>query len=487
MAHSRRVDDACGIEFHFYLSMRNRNIANGTLVLSLLLSMMSTAQVENVVISQVGEYEFSWTYSAYTSQFDINGQPNIYAACSELGVVSFNVEDLSNPNPVDTLLPGAFGGLRPTNFVLRDNYLFASLGGFQGFPQNAGLAIVEVSDPENLEVVATWTSPDFNQGAAIAVVDGDYAFLGAMEEGVIILDISNVNLPTFVSQYAPDPNFPDIPGLFTTPNARGMEVVDDLVHLCYDHGGYRIIDVSVISSPVQIAQYINWDLYDIAAPAYNNIAVYGTVAYIAVDYCGLDIIDISDPQSPQNVGWINPWDCDITNWDGRPGHTNQLVIDQENELLYLSGGDSEILVYDISIPHQPDLVGQFVELDDLQVSWGVGISGTSIVTAMVDNPLGVPYDSNWGGIQIFNRDIITRTNDIADVAFNLFPNPTTNQITISTSVPHFWEVHNAAGQLLDSGYSRGKFQLNVSDYASGLYVYNLITKHAISQCTFSVQ
>ncbi|MCB0763044.1 MAG: hypothetical protein KDC12_16090, partial [Flavobacteriales bacterium] len=125
-------------------------------VVVLLLVLMSTglrSQVDSVLFTERGNHQYSFFYSAFTSVFDRLDRPYVYSASMELGIVCFDVSDLDNPMPVDTLPTSALGNLNATNLWIESNRLYASLGGFQGIAQNPGLAIIDLDDPENLEIL----------------------------------------------------------------------------------------------------------------------------------------------------------------------------------------------------------------------------------------------------------------------------------------------------------------------------------------------
>ena len=105
------------------------------------------------------------------------------------------------------------------------------------------------------------------------------------------------------------------------------------------------------SNMTETGMYMNWDLYDVAAPAYNNVAVIGDYAYVPVDYCGLDVVYLAG-DTMSNAFWFNPWECTELNWDGAPGHANEVRVVGDS-LLFISGGDSEVLVFDVTGPFHP--------------------------------------------------------------------------------------------------------------------------------------
>ncbi|MDX1940347.1 MAG: hypothetical protein SFU99_07335, partial [Saprospiraceae bacterium] len=251
------------------------------------LSFSSFGQPTNVSVSfkKRSEFELSGLFSTFSSLFDRNEQPYLYSASLSLGLIIYNISDISNPISIDTLPPSSFHNLNVNNLHQDGDYLYLSLGNFQGTTQKAGLAILNVSDPSNVSVAAIWDSTTYMQGCAIVRTDGQYAYLGAMEDGIIILDISDKENPIFVSQFQPDPSWPGVANY--PPNARGIEIRDNILYLAYDAGGLRLIDISDKQNPVQIAQYVNTNLITRALPAYNNIRLVGDYAFITVDFCGL--------------------------------------------------------------------------------------------------------------------------------------------------------------------------------------------------------
>lgn len=439
-------------------------------------SFFSKGQTDTIALDKIGEFEYTWTYSAYTSIFDAQGNPYIYTASMELGLVVFDVSNASNPIPVDTILPAQLNNLKLTNISQYNNFIFGSLGSFQGVTQDAGLVIFDITDPTNVVIEDIWDSTTFSEGSAIAITDGQYAYLGAMTEGVVILDVSNVNNIIYVSDILPDQNFPEVPGPFSIPNARGMALKNsDTLILCNDAGGLRMIDVTDKFNPVEIGMYANTSIEATAQSAYNNVVIIGNYAYVPVDYCGLDIIDISSPVMT-NVNWINPWNCTTTNWDGRPGHTNQ-IVNVGDSLLFLTGGDSEILVYDITDKANPVLVGEHVVPLNNEVSWGIDVSDQTVVIAMVDNPFGVPYDSDWGGIQIFewNAEVLSLPENANENRLVIYPNPTTEQIYIQ-SESEFFEViiYNSLGEI--SMQTFNSKNVDVSLLEPGVYFISVISE-----------
>jgi hypothetical protein len=290
----------------------------------------------------------------------------------------------------------------------------------------------------------------------------------------VILNVADKSNIVFVSMYQPDPNWPHIPGLFSTPNARGMTIRNDTLYLCYDAGALRVIDVSDKENPVEVGHYINPTLDATAQPAYNNVVLVDNYAYVTVDYCGIDIVDISNPEIPVNAGWVNPWNCNNTNWDGRPGHTNELKTWANNTILFVSGGDTEILAYDITDRENPVEIGSYFTLLDSMVAWGIDIKENYAVLAQVDNPFGQPYDSDWGGMRILQWDggvtgvkeqLATKREQLI-----IYPNPAHNFLIVKNTDSNkmlTYKIFDNTGRLIKSGVVRE--QIDVSELEPGLY------------------
>ncbi|MBL7776353.1 MAG: hypothetical protein JNK89_10155, partial [Saprospiraceae bacterium] len=338
--------------------------------------------------------------------------------------------------------------------------LYVSLGGFAGlFPQKAGLAVIDVSNPAQAVVTGLWSDPAFDRGCAAVRVDGNYAYLGAMDKGVIVVDISNPAAPKLVSKAELDPDWPHPPGIFTEPHARGFAVRGDEVWTCFDAGALRLVNVFDKQNPVEAYKYVNEDIEAAGQIAYNTAIIAGNYLYAAVDYCGIDIVDISKPEQPVNAGWINPWNCNNVNWNGRPGHTNQLATACNNQLLFASGADTEVLAWSLANPTQPHLIGQHATLLDSAATWGIDVNDSLVALAFVWNPLNIPYIAKKGGIQLLRWSCPTTSpapeSPNAGFDFLLAPNPCTDRVTVQASGqltdPLPWALYDLHGRQLLSG------------------------------------
>ena len=165
---------------------------------------------------------YTQVFLSYTSALDDNEQPYVYTAANELGLIIFNVENLEDPVPVDTFPRSLFQNLVVTNFTQVGDYLYLPLGGFQGVSFPPGMAIIDVSNPAAAQLRSMWISDVYGNGAAIVVGDENFAYIGAMEDGVLIMDVSDKDNISYINTVELDLNWPEEPGLFSVPHARGM-------------------------------------------------------------------------------------------------------------------------------------------------------------------------------------------------------------------------------------------------------------------------
>jgi hypothetical protein len=309
------------------------------------------------------------------------------------------------------------------------HFLYLALGNFFGGTNPPGLAIVNIDDPENAVVADTWVADSPGRGCAFVTVSGDYAYLGAMSQGLIILNIQDYNNIGFVSQYVPDIHFPvQNPNSVQLPNARGMVVRGDAVWLCYDAGGLRVIDVSDKLHPSESSRYINTDALG-KQQAYNNIVLDGDTAYVAIDFCGLEILNISNAESISEIAWWNPWDCQSPNntWLNSPGHSNQIELDVEKRLVFLSTGRSELNIVDVSQPEQPRQVGSYGSPTDNYFTWGASIHNDRVFLTYISSFF--PFFSIWSGVKILEWDAVTGVPDVQQpLTARLYPNPFRNSL-----------------------------------------------------------
>jgi len=436
-------------------------------VIALQLPLVSAlpAQIPDTVILQLkSEIPFAGLGLPQKVLQDQPGRPYCYIAAKEGGLRIYKTDDISNPVFKKNIPVGSLEGQEVMNIWQEGNYLYLALGNFFNGNSKAGLAIVDVASPENAFVTDTWLQDTPDKGCAFVTVSGNYAYLGAMTQGLILLDVGNKNDISFVSQYIPDINFPvPNPNSIQMPNARGMAVRGNEVFLCYDAGGLRVIDVSDKWHPVETGRYINPDALG-KQQAYNNIALNGDTAYVAVDFCGLEILDIADTGNIAPVSWWNPWDCQSpgNTWVNSPGHCNQIDFDAVGRFVFLSTGRSELNIVDVGDPLHPRQVGSYGSPTDNYFAWGVTQTGHRVYLAYISSLF--PFFSIWAGVRILEWEKTTGVGEAPSVySANVYPNPFSGQVNFEFSLNQKSElqiqifdlqgnrVENVAGGVFEAG------------------------------------
>lgn len=445
---------------------------------------------DSVVFTEMSFFDYPGFQFAYHSRFAPNDNRYVYSSSGASGLRVFDISTPSSPQLLTTIQSSSFNGLQNGNSIAIDTLLYACVGALQGGADSCGLAVLNISNPAQPQILSQWDTTAFAKGIPIVKVVGDYAFLGANEDGLIILDISNPTDMQFVSHFVPDTNaFP----LDREAKLRGMEVRNDTVFAAYDSGGLRLIDVSDKSAPVELLWYIE---SSVSKPAYNGIELDGNRVYLAVDFCGLEIVDIGTPDTAIQVGWYNPWNCTTpANWFTSPGHTNEMKWLDRGRILLTSGARTEIIALDVSDPSQIDVVGSYGVVGDSTVSWGLELNGDIAVVSMINNAwtFGIlqPYLGNRGGIAIVEIDQISTGIDpdqSNDLKVDVYPNPIENSFSLkSLGVLRDLNlrVFDLSGKEVFQGFvdqlDHSGFEIGSRDWKPGLYLLEMQCEDGVSR------
>lgn len=395
--------------------------------------------IDAVTLTELGRHQFpyvqfpdSFSAPVLSSRIDRLDRPYVYLACRDSGLYVWDITTPTAPQVVKRMLPPVFGGHKVINLEQDDDLLYAVLGELDsGTP---GLAILDISNPTDPQLLGQYNHVPFTHGAAIVQLQGNFAYVGAMADGVLVLDISDPADPQYHGSYQPDPAWPGIANY--PPNARGMAIADTIMYLAYDAGGLRVLSISDPAAPYQLAQYLNPQHPILTNPAYNNVQLLGDRLYVATDFCGLEVLDVSDPLAPAQIEWLNPWGCFGLSWFGSDGHANEMVLAHTDSLLLMSAGDSEVLVYDITDPDLPELKGGHIFPNDTAAAWGVDVHGDLVVGGFINNH-GLafqPFDSKFGGAVLFHMDVdlVTATSEATTSAEGpvLWPQPASGPLLV---------------------------------------------------------
>ena len=224
------------------------------------------------------------------------------------------------------------------------------------------LIINSITMAQELEYVSSL----FWSGINDVTIISDYAYC-AFDNGLYVIDISNIDNPEFVGQ------------CYTGGRIESIDIDSNLACLSDQELRYHIINVSSPSNPALIGSYetsdticaicINGDylycalentgmvIMDIADPLnpvlistyetainINNIRVNGGYAFIVCN-CSLEIVNVNDPEEPLLEGIFTPSSGCITD------------VFIYSLYAYVANSYAGFLILDISNPADPDSIG----------------------------------------------------------------------------------------------------------------------------------
>jgi ELWxxDGT repeat protein len=229
------------------------------------------------------------------------------------------IVDISNPGE-----PRKLSQLNSIGYA----YDVAVQGSFAYLPDtfSGSLRIVNISDPRSPSLAGTSNS---SQGSAYGIaVSGSYAYLSAFDQGLRILDVSDVAAPRFVAQL-------DTPGTAVSTAIAGI--------YAYITDGARGLSIANISDPLKPQAVGN---YQTTSDAYS-ITLSDDKAFV-VCRTGLEILSLANPKSPSVLGrYVFP-DPEVDYWLKGP-----TII---GDVAYISTNRSGLHVLDISNPASPRLL-----------------------------------------------------------------------------------------------------------------------------------
>jgi len=410
-------------------------------------------------------------------------KPYLYVAAKAQGLQIYNISSLSAPVFASSVAVSALNNLDVNNITQVGNYLYLAIGDiFNKTAANSGLAIVNVSNPNSPTVTSVY-SFSATSGAGCVAVEGNYAFLAAMQNGILVFDVSNKSNIVFVSQLIPNVNFPKVgpsPSELDKINSRSLVVKNNIIYLCDDAGGLRIINATNKSNLKETGRYSNPAL--LTRPrAYNNLVLNDSLVYIACDYAGMEVLKIKDTANITQVGWWNPWKAHLASntWFNSPGHTNEIEFDVNCKMVFMSAGKSDIMAVSVVNPALPDSCSMYGTKTDTLGTWGLGRYQNQIYACYISTwPLYIPFNSQWSGVKIltYNNACGTGVEEyVNDKTISVYPNPASSEINIYLeNLNGYLELFDLTGRkIMSIALSKGKNKLNTANLNTGIYFYKI--------------
>ncbi|MCB0722050.1 MAG: choice-of-anchor B family protein [Ignavibacteriae bacterium] len=180
------------------------------------------------------------------------------------------------------------------------NYLY--INGGQS-TSNGGIAIVDISDPENPVLRGTWDEKYVHD--CRVVENRVFACNIYSSDGgtVTVIDVWNKDNPVTIGSWANNPN-PGPHNCAITPNRKYCLVTDEI------NGNPRLLKIWDIQNLSNVVQVGTWQPTGITTSIVHNIEIYGKYAVVAHYTAGVRVIDISNVASPTEIAWYDTYPSD---------------------------------------------------------------------------------------------------------------------------------------------------------------------------------
>jgi hypothetical protein len=290
--------------------------------------------------------DYSDNYCYFSNNSSVQGSP---------GAVIADVSNPTNPITVGTL-PHLDHECRDIQYA--NHHLFLGL-------DLAWLVIYNVEDPSSPQFVGSKRVSAASTSARDIFISGSYAYVACGFAGVAIVDISNLADPQVIAT-ADTPGFAhqlSISGstMYIADGVTGLAVVDIqspqnpvlLGHLDFISPTFDVVANGPLA---HLASGVSVQLADIDGEAEidpigqvetpglaGQVELSGDLAYVCDDTSGVQVIDISDPSTPTVIGSANT-----------PGHAADVAVGEP--YIYVADQNKGLAVLEVSQPDMPILL-----------------------------------------------------------------------------------------------------------------------------------
>lgn len=303
------------------------------------------------------------------------------------GIALYDVSDPTNPTFDSFYEPDPAANIH--NCHIAGDYAYLSLGeptnidtdgdGERNLVRifgDAGVEIVDISDPKNPTLASTWLLKEELPSYAKAGVNPCHdlyaqdglVYCAFWDAGTIVLDVNDPTDPQFVAQFGAAPN--------GDTEIRPWRVDEESFGEYYG----TVFPLVRYLSPPGNAHYVR--------PSPDGDHVYVGAETFLGDPGGIDVWDVSDLDSPTKVGRIDPPDVS--------GFRTSHNFDVTRNRLHTSWYSGGVRVYDITDPSDPTEEAAY---DPDGVSFWTAVSGRGFTIGGVYGA-----SSEEGGITILHND-----------------------------------------------------------------------------------
>ena len=275
------------------------------------LSLVSTWAQEGYTLNLVGRLNTGITY-------DVHVEDDTAYITNNQGVDILDISDISNPRKTSTIRinDGAFG------IYVEDDVAYIA--------GETGLTITNVSEPEHPKIIGSFYDGGVNRNVRVL---GSYAYVTDYEDGLEILDISDLSNPEKI-------------GCFSLTDARSVEIIDEIAYVTIPSAGLQVLNISD-PADLKIIKSVQ------GTGSAESICVHDDRIYLGCYGEGIRVISITDPLNPRVLG---DFSVDIREASGVHGNEGLLfVVDQTR------GGD--VILLDVSVPEGPQELARYQNLN----------------------------------------------------------------------------------------------------------------------------
>lgn len=191
----------------------------------------------------------------------------------------FQIFDISDPSAPRIAGTCRVPGNTPGAVAAEGSLVFAA--------DTQQLHIIDISEPSTPTLLTSYDTPRSSRIYDIAV-SGSNAIVAAAG-GLRIIDVSKPRTPALLSTFKGRARW-----------NRGVDISGSMAYIASSMAkgasSLQIVDISDPSAPVQVGSY---ETPGVA----QDVAVLGTLAFVADREAGLEVIDVSDPANPIGAGF----------------------------------------------------------------------------------------------------------------------------------------------------------------------------------------
>jgi len=260
---------------------------------------------------KIGQVETGDAYDVWVDTDD----DIAYVSCGYSGVKVFGISDPREPTNMANI-PSSSSGYAH-QFDMRDDLMYIGEG--QG-----GLKIIDL---ENISSPVTLSQFTGDYAWDVEVV-GNVAFVANGFQGsgdkLTIVNVTDPSTPALLSSF------------ITIGDATDIEVVDNLAFVTTSYAGFTVFDVSNLTNPTQLVQYIGPSTSDADL---GDLEIVGDLAFLSYWGKSFKVLSISNLSNIEVIGEFN-----------ESLNAFSVHIDTERSLAFLCDLELGLLLLDIHNP-----------------------------------------------------------------------------------------------------------------------------------------